>query len=48
MYKVNLPTQPNVLSRKLNQARTNLEEEYGIKYEIKNSGPNRKITIWKE
>lgn len=48
IYRASLPMQPNVLSRKINQVKMNLEEEYGIKYEIKNSGPNRKIRIWKE
>lgn len=47
IYSGNLPTYPNVLSRNLNKVRMNLEEEYGIIYEIKNSGPNRKIRIWK-
>lgn len=40
-----LPAKPNVLSRKLNEVKSNLEQEYGIFYEIRNSGACRKITI---
>lgn len=43
-----LPSHPNVLSRQLNQVKSNLEQEFGIFYEIKNSGPYRKITIQKK
>ena len=43
-----LPSRPNVLSRQLNQVKSNLEQEYGIFYEIKNSGPHHKITIQKK
>lgn len=39
-----LPGQPNVLSRRLNEIKSNLEEE-GIYYEIKNKGPFREIRI---
>ena len=46
--KAFLPSQPNVLSRRLNQVKSNLEQEYGIFYEIKNSGPHHKITIQKK
>lgn len=43
-----LPSQPNVLSRQLNLLKNNLEQEYGIFYEIKNDGSCRKITIQKK
>lgn len=39
-----LPGKPNVLSRRLNEIKSNLEEE-GIYYEIKNKGPFREIRI---
>lgn len=42
-----LPGQPNVLSRKLNEIKSNLEEE-GISYEIKNVGAFRQIHIVRE
>lgn len=42
-----LPGQPNVLSRKLNEIRSNLEEE-GIYYNIKNIGAFREIHIEKK
>lgn len=38
------PKQPNALSRKLNQIRSNLEE-YGITYEVKNVGSHKQITL---
>lgn len=38
---------PNVLSRKIGEVSSNLEQEYGITYEIKNVGAFRQITIWK-
>ena len=41
-----MPKQPNVLSRKLNALRSNLESEYGIVYTIKNTGSFRQIEIW--
>ena len=43
-----LPSQPNVLSRQLNLLKNNLEQEFGIFYEIKNDGSCRKITIQKK
>ena len=42
-----LPGQPNVLSRKLNEIKSNLEEE-GIFFEIKNIGAFRQIHIVRE
>lgn len=39
-----LPKQPNVLSRKLNKIRSNLQSK-GITYEIKNKGYSKVITI---
>lgn len=42
-----LISQPNALSRSLNQVKSNLEQEYGIFYEIRNIGPYREITIEK-
>lgn len=42
-----LPGQPNVLSRRLNEIKSNLEEE-GIFYEIKNVGSFRQINIVRE
>lgn len=42
-----LPGQPNVLSRKLNEIQSNLEEE-GIFYQIKNIGSFRQIHIVRE
>lgn len=41
-----MPKQPNVLSRKLNALKSNLELEYGIVYSIKNTGTFRQIDIW--
>lgn len=41
-----LPGQPNVLSRRLNELKSNLEEA-GVFFEIKNVGPFRQIHIWK-
>lgn len=40
------PKQPNVLSRKLNSLKSNLEQEYGLFFDIKNTGAFREITIW--
>lgn len=42
-----LPGQPNVLSRRLNEIKSNLET-IGIFYEIKNNGSFREIHIWKQ
>lgn len=41
-----LPGQPNVLSRRLNELKSNFEEA-GVFFEIKNVGPFRQIHIWK-
>ncbi len=41
-----LPKQPNVLSRKLNSLKSNLEQEYGLVFKIKNTGAFREITLW--
>lgn len=43
-----LPNHPNVLSRKLNEIKSNLEQEYGIFYEIVNVGSYREIRIQKK
>jgi len=42
-----LPKQPNVLSRRLNEIRSNLECEYGIRYNIHNTGNFREIHLYK-
>lgn len=42
-----LPGQPNVLSRKLNEIKSNLEMT-GIFFEVKNKGSFREIHIWKK
>lgn len=42
-----LPGQPNVLSRRLNELKSNLET-VGIYFEIKNVGSFRQIHIWKK
>ena len=42
-----LPGQPNILSRRLNELKSNLEEA-GIFFEIKNIGAFRQIHIWKK
>lgn len=43
-----LPKAPNMLSKKLNEVRSNLAENYGLHYDIKNIGHYRQITIWRE
>lgn len=40
-----LPSKPNVLSRRLNKIRSNLEQEYGIAISIINKGKYKEITI---
>lgn len=42
-----LPGQPNVLSRRLNEIKSNLEMA-GIFYEVKNKGSFREIHVWKK
>jgi len=42
-----LPSRANAFSRRLNKMQSNLEIEYGILYEIKNTGRYHRITIWK-
>lgn len=42
------PKQPNALSRKLNAIKSNLEQEFGLCFSIKNTGKFRQITIWWE
>lgn len=42
-----LPKQPNVLSRKLSQSKSNLDSRFGIKFQIKRGSSFKKITIWK-
>lgn len=43
-----LPQSANALSRRLNQVRSNLEMQCGIKYNIRNIGQYREINIWRE
>lgn len=43
-----LPKAPNGLSKKLNEVRSNLAENYGLHYAIKNIGHYRQITIWRK
>lgn len=43
-----LPQKPNKLSQKLNEIKSNLEQEYGIFYEIVNVGDYKEIRIHKK
>lgn len=43
-----LPKQPNVLSRRLNEIKSNLEQEYRISYDIVNIGECKEIRIQKK
>lgn len=42
-----LPKSPNHLSSRLKKVKSNLKQEYGIEYEIKNKGAFKEITIVK-
>lgn len=43
-----LPATPNHLSMRLKKVKSNLEEEYGIFFEVKNKGAYKEITIIKK
>lgn len=43
-----LPKQPNILSRRLNEIKSNLEQEYRIFYKIVNAGEHKEIRIHKK